>query len=216
MTLGQRIKALRVAKGYDRQRDFAIAAGISQSLLSDIESDNVDNSKLGTLKKIAAKLEVSLNDLIPREDSGSWSWFWQTRLSALTDEEIAEQRKRMTASDRGRWAVKQLLEAFPTSDVSTRTGLDADHLIKLASGQVEATPAIREILDRRADVPYGWIETGDPGEIHPILREFLADPDLGAWLAFYRRATALGFDPDILEQQITVFMQIREKATTPT
>lgn len=63
--VGRRVKALRVLRGYS-QRDLAIACGLSNQTLSNIECGKSD-SRLSTLRAIENVLQQRLLT-IPKED----------------------------------------------------------------------------------------------------------------------------------------------------
>jgi transcriptional regulator with XRE-family HTH domain len=68
MTFGERLKSLRRAKGWT-QMQVAVAAGLSLSIVSQLEQQDYDNPTLATMRKLASALGCSLDDL-GREDVG--------------------------------------------------------------------------------------------------------------------------------------------------
>lgn len=62
-TIGQKIKKRRSDLGLT-QDELARKADIPYTTLVKIETDSVKNPSIGTVKKIAAGLEVSIDDLI--------------------------------------------------------------------------------------------------------------------------------------------------------
>lgn len=75
--IGQRIKKVREEKGYSISR-LAKKAGISKSYLSYIERDMQKNPSLHLLKKIAAPLGLSVEQLLnDRQDEISWDDEWK-------------------------------------------------------------------------------------------------------------------------------------------
>ena len=75
MTLGERLLVLRHRRGWS-QRELGKASSICQALISDIESGKRDPAdvSLGTLQRLAAALEVSLDTLIHDDETGFDSW----------------------------------------------------------------------------------------------------------------------------------------------
>ncbi|MEN6459966.1 MAG: helix-turn-helix transcriptional regulator [Syntrophomonas sp.] len=63
MSLGEQIREIRSALGWSQFR-LAEKAGISQSVISDIESGRRNNPSIKTLWKIAKALGVSLSELL--------------------------------------------------------------------------------------------------------------------------------------------------------
>lgn len=215
MKLGERIRAIRIAKGYKTQTAFADACSISQGLLSDIESGNVEAPRLDTLEKIAATLGVSVSELTHKQpEKDGLDWFWRVRLHALTPEAIHEHRG-VPPEARGAWAIKQLLNAFSASEISERLSFSVEHLHKLASGRAIATQHVREQLEKQADAPGHWLETGDPGAVDSLLQQFLTDPDVGGWLALFGRTSRAGLGPDVFEDHLDHLLNIHKKLKTP-
>ncbi len=62
MTLGQAIRAIRQAEGLS-QKELAQAAGIDQSYLSMIESDQRRNPGIRIMSRLARALRVSMDEL---------------------------------------------------------------------------------------------------------------------------------------------------------
>jgi transcriptional regulator with XRE-family HTH domain len=65
MTLGQAIRAIRQGEGLS-QKELAEAAGIDQSYLSMIESDQRRNPGMRIMSRLARALQVSMDDLAER------------------------------------------------------------------------------------------------------------------------------------------------------
>jgi transcriptional regulator with XRE-family HTH domain len=65
MTLGQAIRVIRLEGGLS-QKDLAEAAGIDQSYLSMIESDQRRNPGTRIIARLAQALQVSIDDLASR------------------------------------------------------------------------------------------------------------------------------------------------------
>lgn len=62
MTLGEKLKELRTARGWTLE-DMAQAAGMPSSSYTKIEQGKVGNPKWETMRKLAKALEVSIADL---------------------------------------------------------------------------------------------------------------------------------------------------------
>lgn len=62
-SFGGYLENLRISKGYDSQRQLAIAAGLSPATISRIES-NIQRAEPDTLKKLAPVLGVPYEDLM--------------------------------------------------------------------------------------------------------------------------------------------------------
>lgn len=56
------LKLSRVKNNYS-QTDLSIKAGVSRTTISNIENGKIDNIQLGTLKKIAAALNSTVEEL---------------------------------------------------------------------------------------------------------------------------------------------------------
>lgn len=61
MSIGERIKNTRIARGYKQAADFARACDISKQTLCNYESDKVLKPDPATLMKIAVRLNVTLD-----------------------------------------------------------------------------------------------------------------------------------------------------------
>lgn len=70
MTTGQKIKKLRIQKGMT-QKELAAVLNTSQQNLAQYENDK-RNPKIGTLKRIAGALNVSINELLGDDLVKSW------------------------------------------------------------------------------------------------------------------------------------------------
>lgn len=64
--IGPRIIAMRSEKGWSMSK-LAEESGISKSLLHKIENDETSNPELGTLRKIAKALDVTVGELLGNE-----------------------------------------------------------------------------------------------------------------------------------------------------
>lgn len=62
-SLAARVKRLRDDRGY-KQDDLAVASGIKQQTISDIEAGRTTNPRLDTLLALARALEISVSELI--------------------------------------------------------------------------------------------------------------------------------------------------------
>jgi transcriptional regulator with XRE-family HTH domain len=82
--LGPRIVAMRSEKGWSMSK-LADESGISKSLLHRIENEDTSNPELGTLKKIAKALEVTVGDLLGNEVVRSVRQLPQKRPAWLAD-----------------------------------------------------------------------------------------------------------------------------------
>ncbi|WP_071458837.1 helix-turn-helix domain-containing protein [Bacillus massilinigeriensis] len=68
---GRRIRAFRKLKGYT-QESFAKELGVSVSVLGEIERGNrVPTDAFA--QKVASMLDVSIDELAPKDDSCQWS-----------------------------------------------------------------------------------------------------------------------------------------------
>jgi len=67
-SLGENIKRLRVGRGYQTQRAFAVALGVEQSRLSDWENNRYGLPETPNLLKIAKVLGVSVDELLAGVD----------------------------------------------------------------------------------------------------------------------------------------------------
>lgn len=56
------VKIMRIKKGVS-QKEFAKMIGISNVTLVKIEKDDIDGIKIGTLKKVAAALDTTVQEL---------------------------------------------------------------------------------------------------------------------------------------------------------
>ena len=80
---GAALRAARVRRGW-RQLDLAIRAGLSDSLVSRIERGHLDGIQLGTLRAIAAVLEVRV-ELLPRSRAADLDRLINAKHAALTE-----------------------------------------------------------------------------------------------------------------------------------
>ena len=62
-----RLKVQRVIKN-KTQEDLAVSAGVSRTTISNIENGKIDNIQLRTLKKIAAILDSTVQELFLHEE----------------------------------------------------------------------------------------------------------------------------------------------------
>lgn len=72
MTIGQRVKKLRLMRGFPTQAAFAAALGVAQSYVHKIETGD-DELRVRTLKRIADKLEVKAGALLDEDDFESFA-----------------------------------------------------------------------------------------------------------------------------------------------
>jgi transcriptional regulator with XRE-family HTH domain len=71
-TLGKRIKALREKAGVSQQT-IAVAAGLSVSMVAQMEQGKKEDPRLSTLSAIADALAVSLDELAGRKPAGTFT-----------------------------------------------------------------------------------------------------------------------------------------------
>src|SRR3954454_461446 len=71
MTLAQRIKDCRYAKGWGPD-ELASRAAISRTALYQIESGRTEQPRAGTLRRIAKALDVSIDALLGNAEIGSF------------------------------------------------------------------------------------------------------------------------------------------------
>jgi transcriptional regulator with XRE-family HTH domain len=69
MPMSERLKRLRKAKGLTQQ-DLANAAGVSISVVVQIESGKITDPRASTLRGLAEQLGVTLDDLAGDENGG--------------------------------------------------------------------------------------------------------------------------------------------------
>jgi transcriptional regulator with XRE-family HTH domain len=67
MPINDRLKELRAAAGLTQQQ-LAVAAGLSVSAVTQIEAGKIPDPRVGTLRKLARALGVTLDDLAPDEE----------------------------------------------------------------------------------------------------------------------------------------------------
>jgi transcriptional regulator with XRE-family HTH domain len=67
MPIGERLKALRIARGMT-QLELAQATGLSLSIIAQLEQGETANPRLNTVKALARALEVSLLELAENGD----------------------------------------------------------------------------------------------------------------------------------------------------
>ena len=70
-TLGARVAQRRRALGYDRQADFASAAGVPRATLNQVERGGISNPKLSLLVRLAAALRCCPSELVRGLDTPS-------------------------------------------------------------------------------------------------------------------------------------------------
>ena len=70
-TLGARVAQRRRALGYDRQADFASAAGVPRATLNQVERGGIPNPKLSLLVRLAAALHCCPSELVRGLDTHS-------------------------------------------------------------------------------------------------------------------------------------------------
>ena len=70
-TLGARVAQRRLALGYDRQADFASAAGLPRATLNQVERGGIPNPKLSLLVRLAAALQCCPSELVRGLDTPS-------------------------------------------------------------------------------------------------------------------------------------------------
>jgi len=138
MTLGQKIRALRLAKKMTLQ-DVASETGYSKALISRIENDSVSPS-IGSLMKIASALEITLHQLFAAVEGGGTALMRkQERSSAkLADGGVLVERlSDRTAGDK-MTAVVMTFEAGAVSrkDARSHEGEEWWHVLR---GRLEAT-----------------------------------------------------------------------------
>jgi transcriptional regulator with XRE-family HTH domain len=66
--LARRIKQFREAAGYSQQK-LAVVAGLSTSVVSQLEQGTNDNPKTSTIRSLAAALGVTIDDLFREDES---------------------------------------------------------------------------------------------------------------------------------------------------
>lgn len=103
MTLGQRIRALRMQRGWT-QRELERQAGVESRNLTRYENDKV-RPRLKVLQGIAEALEVSVDELVAEDDS--------TPEHAFRDKELLNQFlavEQMEDDDKA--AIKRVIQAM--------------------------------------------------------------------------------------------------------
>ena len=210
MNIGQRIADLRKAKGFKSQNALAAASGVSQGLISEIESGKVSASRFDTLQKLAEALGVSMPELTgpDQSESDSLGWFWKTRFALLRVSEI-EAMKESTAARVG-WAVKQMLDGLSPGEAGRRLKHPDEYLTAVVANKAEATGDLMDALVELADLPPDWIRIGDTGPIDTQLKKLLQSPYAGAYLTFLVRAIEHRMLPELLESQLDVLLRARE------
>lgn len=86
--VGALLRALRRRRGW-RQKDLAARTDVSPSTISRAERGHLDPLQVGTLRRVAAGLEVRL-DLVPRWRGGDLDRIVATRHAALAETVLAE------------------------------------------------------------------------------------------------------------------------------
>ena len=71
VALGARVAQRRQALGYDRQADFANAAGVPRATLNQVERGGIPNPKLSLLVRLAAALHCCPSELVRGLDTHS-------------------------------------------------------------------------------------------------------------------------------------------------
>src|SRR5689334_18051967 len=93
MTLGERIKLEREARGWTRA-DLAQRAGLTAPYISMLESGKRGNPNLDTLRQLAAALGVTVADLEGEADPAAGPWPDATiRPLGLSDDFLAKYRR---------------------------------------------------------------------------------------------------------------------------
>lgn len=127
MSLGQRIKSLRIARGLSQTR-LAKAVGVTQGALSQIELGTVHSVKAETLVRLAGKLAANPQWIQTGQGSPI-----ANELNSVEESEVLAVYRALTTPHRGAWLAtgRALLEAqgvtspaqpfrSPTSRVKTR------------------------------------------------------------------------------------------------
>jgi transcriptional regulator with XRE-family HTH domain len=153
MTLGQKIRMLRLAKKMTLQ-DVASETGYSKALISRIENDSVSPS-IGSLMKIASALDIALHQLFAAVDGGQAA---RVRKQERSSAKMAggsiqvESLSDRTAGDKMA-AVVMTFEGGALSQEGTR-GHEGEEWWHVLRGRLEATVGDRVIELAEGDSIY--------------------------------------------------------------
>lgn len=205
-TLGDRLKRLRLAAGYDSQNAFAQAVGVPPSRIRAIELGETTNPRRDTLEKIAAGLSVPIQTLIndgPDPSSQSLHWFWSARLAQLTTDQLYEMLG-MPAIERVEWTINALLPLISLEDIATRTDIPLEHIQAFARGHGAAMPALIQRLTERLDLPPAWLLKADPGPLDDDMKIVMQSSEAGRYLRAIRRAIDERVSPELIERYLDI------------
>lgn len=209
MTLGQRVRELRLAVGFKTTNALAKAAGVPQSALRDIESDVTQSPQLKTLEKLAAALGAEVTDFYPKKPAAdtpeSFAWFWESRFSRLKISDLLELRN-APVETRVTWCLHQLAAAYSIEDLAAQLGTTPEHFANAMSGRDGISNHLIDQLESIYGVPAGFIFRGDPPKINDLLRKVLNHPDGGTYLAAVAKAIDNGILPELLLRQMDVLL----------
>jgi XRE family transcriptional regulator of biofilm formation len=210
LDLGERLKALRLAAGFPTQSALARASGVTQTNISEIERGSVTNPRRETLERLAAAMNVKLQDLLGQEDVAerSLAWFWRSRFATIPIQQLMDFRH-STVQQRVSWAIAQLLDAFPVDQVVDLLGADSKVLTAVASGEDTNVDALLGQLVQRASLPYNWAVAGEAPLVDEVMRQVLSHHMAGSYLRVVQKAIEYGILPELLEQQIELAARYR-------
>lgn len=215
MSIGERIDALRKLKGFRSINALSKAAGVSQGLLSDIVNGKVASSRGDTLQKIAAALDVTVDDLMQTEQPDhtpeSLAWFWRTRFAQMPVSQLEQFRDdKIGTKDHALWSIRQLVGAFTPRVVGELLRQPESHIHNLLQGVDAVSPELLNRLEEEAAVPVNFLRHGDPGPIDEILRKLLQHRWSGGYMAFLNRAMEGDVSPDLLELHLNAILAARK------
>lgn len=204
-SLGDRIKRLRLAAGFESPTALGKAADVPQSRIRAIELGETPNPRRDTLEKIAGAIRVPIQVILNDQQSAPQSlhWFWSARLAQLTTDELYDMMG-MPALERITWTINRLIPLMPIEDIAARTDIPLEHLQSLANGRGAAMPPLIDRLTERLDLPPSWLLSGDPGPLDDDMRMVMQSPEAGRYLRAVRRAIEEHVPPELFERYLDI------------
>lgn len=215
MSLGARIRELRLARGFRSLRGLADAADVAYSVLYNIETGATQDPQKGTLERVARALGVSVNDLLDEnagrtELSGDLTWLWRSRFAQMRPSEIMAMRNEPVET-RALWCLRELVGATSLEQASAMLDVSRDDLAAILADRESMAPALVDKLIERCQAPVNWVLNGDPGPLDMALRQVLSHPDSGTYLLVILKAIENHIVPELLEQQIDLWIRATKR-----